>query len=146
MSGGRFLIVDKRILPACLTDVLKARKLIESGAVKDVSAAVKQMGISRSTYYKYKDAVFEPDETAAGRKAVVSMLLSHETGVLSSVLGLFSNQGANILAITQSLPIGGKASVTLSADVSRLKCDARELMRALAALAGVEQARLVAIE
>ena len=79
-----FLIVHKKILPVYYEKVLEARQLVESGAVRDVSAAVRAVGISRSTYYKYKDFIYSPDNGDAGRKAVISMQLSHEIGVLST--------------------------------------------------------------
>ena len=81
-----YLIVSKNILPDVYERVIEARNLINSGSVKSISEAVKAVGISRSTYYKYKDYVFSPDENSIGRKAVVSMMLKHEKGVLSNVL------------------------------------------------------------
>lgn len=146
MCASAYLIVDKRILPDYFDKVIETRRLLASGNVKEVSAAVKLTGISRSTYYKYKDYVFEPDETASGRKAVFMMLLSHETGVLSGVLTLFSRMGANIYTITQSPPINEKASVTLSADVSGLMCEVHEMLHRINGIAGVEHARLIAME
>jgi len=146
MGSNTYYIVDKRILPDYFEKVIKTRKLIDSGAVKEVSAAVRITGISRSTYYKYKDFIFEPDETASGRKAVFLLLLSHETGVLSSVLSKISSLGANILTITQSPPINEKASVTLSCDIAGMQSEAHELVRSLQEISGVEQARLIAME
>ena len=78
---SNYLIVHKSILPDYYEKVLEARRLMTSGKVKEVSQAVKQVGISRSTYYKYKDYLFEPSEIAGGRKAVLSMLLDHTPGV-----------------------------------------------------------------
>lgn len=146
VSKQRFLIVDKSILPDYYEKVIRTRQLLSSGAVREVSAAVRITGISRSTYYKYKDFIFEPEETASGRKAVFLMTLAHEAGTLSGVLSLFSEMGANIISITQSPPIHEKASVTLTADVSRLKQEVNDLLRLVGAIPGVEQSRLLAIE
>ncbi len=146
MSGNTYLIVDKRILPDYFEKVIQTRKLLNSGAVKEVSAAARETGISRSTYYKYKDYIFEPDETASGRKAVFTMLLNHETGVLSGVLTYFSSMGLNILTITQSPPINERASVTLSADMRAMKSDVSQVVEGLNRLSGVEHAKLVAME
>ena len=71
-----YLIVHKNILPEYYEKVLEARRLLESGKARDVSQAVKEVGISRSTYYKYKEYILEPSEMAGGRKAVLSMLLA----------------------------------------------------------------------
>lgn len=146
MSDRSFLIVDKRILPDYFEKVVETRRLLSSGIVREVSAAVRMTGISRSTYYKYKDFIFEPDETASGRKAVFLMMLNHETGVLSGVLSLFSELNANILTITQSPPINEKASVTLSADVANASLETHEILKRLAGIPGVEHARLIALE
>lgn len=144
--SNNFLIVDKHILPDYYEKVIRTRQLLTSGSVREVSAAVRMTGISRSTYYKYKDFIFEPEETSSARKAVFLMILSHETGVLSSVLSLFSEIGANILAISQSPPIQEKASVMLSADIGGIGTEISEVLKKLTDLSGVEQARLLTME
>ena len=141
-----YLIIHKSILPDYYDKVLEVRRLLESGAVREVSQAVKQVGISRSTYYKYKDYILEPSEMATGRKAVLSVMLSHEPGILSSVLAHISDQGASVLTITQSLPIHGKASVTITLDISGMPGPMTQLMSALESSPGVEHPRLVAVE
>ena len=146
MGNNNYLIVDKCILPDYYEKVVRTRQLLTSGSVHEVSVAVRMTGISRSTYYKYKDYIFEPQETASARKAVFLMLLSHAPGVLSGVLALVSEMGANILTISQNPPIHEKASVTLTADVDNLKCEVNELLKRLLTIQGVEQARLLAIE
>ena len=141
-----YLLIHKSILPAYYEKVLKVRRLLESGQEKEVSQAARAVGISRSTYYKYKDFILEPSEGKVGRKAVFSLMLAHEAGVLSSVLTRISEKGGSVLTITQSLPIRGQASVTLSLDVGELKIATPELLEELKQLDGVEQARLVAVE
>ena len=117
MSTGKYLLVDKRILPPYFEKVVLARTLATSGQVKDVSEAVKQAGISRSTYYKYKDYVFATNTDTECRKAVITFTLSHKTGMLGEVLKKLSEDGANILTITQNLPINSKANVVMSIDL-----------------------------
>ena len=141
-----YLIVHKSILPEYYEKVLFARRLLEDGKVREVSQAVKQAGISRSTYYKYKDFILEPTDISGGRKAVLSMVLDHEPGVLSALLSHISDHGGSVLAINQSLPIRGKASVNISLDVSAMGCTLAELLRSLGSINGVEQVRLVAVE
>ncbi len=142
----QYLIIHKSILPEYYEKVVAARRLLEEGRVREVSQAVKQVGISRSTYYKYKDFILEPSEMGGGRKAVLSLMLSHEPGVLSAVLAHISQQGGSVLTITQSLPIHGKASVTITLDVSGMAGALTGLMAALADTPGVENPRLVAVE
>lgn len=146
MSGGKYLLVDKTILPSCYEKVVEARTLISSGQVKDVSEAVKRAGISRSTYYKYKDYVFALNTDTECRKAVITFTLSHKAGMLGEVLKKLSEVGANILTITQNLPINSKAHVVTSIDISLIKCDINDLIGQINNIAGVSSVRLVAIE
>lgn len=141
-----YLMIHKSILPEYYEKILKARHLLESGKVREISQAVRQVGISRSTYYKYKDYILEPSEMADGRKAVLSMMLNHEPGVLSALLLQISAQGGSVLTITQSLPIHGRASVTLTLDVSAMQENLTRLLERVSRTPGVENARLVAIE
>ncbi len=141
-----YLIIHKSILPEYYEKVLQVRHLMESGRVHDVSQAVREVGISRSTYYKYKDFILEPSAMASGRKAVLSMMLAHEPGVLSALLSCISASGASVLTITQSLPVHNRASVTISLDVSSLTCELTELIDHIERTPGVENAKLLAIE
>ena len=141
-----YLIVHKSILPDYYEKVLEARRLMDTGKVREVSQAVRQVGISRSTYYKYKDYIFEPSDMAGERKAVLSMMLDHTPGVLSALLRTISEAGASVLTITQSLPIHDLASVTLSLDVSSLTVTIAELLRSMEETAGVDNVRLLAVE
>jgi chorismate mutase len=143
---NQFLIVHRSALPDYFQKVVEAKALLASGRIRDVSAAAKAAGISRSTYYKYKDYVFEPSQMSEGRRAVLSMVLEHETGVLSGLLSRVSAMGASVLTITQSLPLRQKAGVTLSLDVGSMPGTTAELLQALEAAPGVSQVRLVAVE
>ena len=141
-----YLIVHKSILPEYFETVLKAKHLLEEGKAKNVMQATKMVGISRSTYYKYKDYILEPIRISDGRKAVISMLLSHETGILSHVLSIISQAGASILTITQSLPVHGNASVTITLDISAMPAAITNLLKDIDDCQGVENAKLIAID
>ena len=143
---SNYLIVHKSILPEYYEKVLECRRLMESGKVREVSQAVKQVGISRSTYYKYKDYIFEPSDMAGSRKAVFSMMLDHTPGVLSSLLAYISQIRASVLTITQSLPIHNKASVTISMDITDTETTIDALTAGIAAIPGLDNVRLLAIE
>ncbi len=142
----KYLIIDKAILPDYYEKVIEARDLVESRKAKDVSEAVRRVGISRSTYYKYKDYIFAPNHDTLGKKAVIAFNLAHKAGALSETLKKLTEGGANILTINQNLPIGGKAHVLLSLDTQNLSLDMDVLLRELARLSGVTGVRLVAIE
>ena len=141
-----YLIVHKSILPEYFETVLKAKHLLEEGKAKNVMQATKMVGISRSTYYKYKDYILEPIRISDGRKAVISMLLSHETGILSHMLSKISEAGASILTITQSLPVHGNASVTITLDISGMPSTITNLLNEIGDCQGVENAKLIAID
>lgn len=141
-----YLIVEKSALPDYFIKVVEARRLLESGAYTQVIDAVQAVGISRSTYYKYKDKVLEPSQLTVGRKASLMLQLSHEAGMLSRVLSAVSACNANVLTITQSLPIHGKASIMLSIDLSQLSKGIDAMVDELTAIDGVDQVRLLALE
>ena len=141
-----YLIVEKSALPDYFLKVVEARRLLESGACQQVSGACEQVGISRSTYYKYKDKFIEPTRLTVGRKAVLMLMLDHESGVLSKVLNRLTGFAVNILTITQSLPIHDRASVTISMDISELSDTLDAMLDTLSQVPGVESLRLVAVE
>ena len=151
MIGGapmlnEYLIVEKSALPDYFLKVVEARRLLESGACAQVIDAVHAVGISRSTFYKYKDKILEPSQLTVGRKASLMLQLNHEAGMLSKVLSAVSACRGNVLTITQSLPIHGVASIMLSLDLSQLSRGIDELTRELGAIDGVENVRLLALE
>ena len=142
----KYLIVSKKILPDVYEKVIEARNLINTGSAKGISEAVKSVGISRSTYYKYKDYVFSPDENQIGRKAVISMMLRHEKGVLSNVLNYLSQEHANILTINQSIPINGRASVNVSLDISDISKSIDDVILEMKKIKGASSVKLLSVE
>ena len=146
MINNKYLLVDKEILPSYYEKVIEARSLLSSGKVKDVSEAAKSVGISRSTYYKYKDYVFATNSDVDGRKAIISFTLAHKPGILSEVLGALSERGANILTITQNLPVNSKAHVVLTLDVSALNQDITLMIKDINSIVGVSGTKLIAVE
>ena len=141
-----YLIVEKSALPDYFIKVVEARRLLQSGVYTQVIDAVHAAGISRSTYYKYKDKILETSQLTVGRKASLMLQLNHQAGMLSKVINTLSGCNANILTITQSLPIHGKASIMLSIDLAQLSRSVDEMVNALSAIDGVEQVRLLAVE
>ena len=142
----KFYIVDSSILPEVLDKVIEARTLLLNGEVRQVSEAVKKVGISRGTYYKYKDYVFLPDKGLNARKAVISLMLHHDKGILSEVLQIMSQGNANILTINQNIPIHDWASVVISFDISDMNISIDELMEKLRICHGVNNPQLLAVE
>lgn len=141
-----YLIIHKSILPEYYSKVMEVRHLMESGKCHEISQAVKQVGISRSTYYKYKDFIYEPSDLTKGRKAVISVMLIHEPGILSAMLSVISQTGASVYAITQSPPIHETASVTITLEISSMAGSMAELMDELCKIDGLENPKILAIE
>ena len=141
-----YLIIERTALPDYFLKVVEARKLLENGVCDQVSEAVRRVGISRSTYYKYKDRIIEPSELNIGHKAKLMLTLTHEAGNLSRVLNEVSAFGANILTITQSLPLHGTASIMISLDTNKMDHAIEQLIDDLQRLEGVEKVRLLAVE
>ena len=140
-----YLIVHKDLLPPNLEQVMEAKKLLMSHEVSSISEAVKKVGISRNTYYKYKDYVYEEKDSSI-RHAVISMVLSDEKGALSSVINTVSRNEANILTISQAVPIGGYANVLITLDISNIASDIKKLLEELEILPATKSVSLDAIE
>lgn len=143
---SKYYVVSGDILPDVLEQVMQARILLQSGKAKRISEAVKMVGISRGTYYKYKDAVFSFNAEQSNRKAIISMILRNEKGTLSKVLSLVSVKQVNVLAINQTIPINGIANVALTLDISDLEISIQSLVSLIEAMPMVEKADLVTVE
>lgn len=143
---SKYYVVSGDILPDVLEQVMQASILLQSGKAKRISEAVKMVGISRGTYYKYKDAVFSFNAEQSNRKAIISMILRNEKGTLSKVLSLVSVKQVNVLAINQTIPINGIANVALTLDISDLEISIQSLVSLIEAMPMVEKADLVAVE
>ncbi|MEF9918697.1 MAG: ACT domain-containing protein [Eubacterium sp.] len=140
-----YLIVSKKILPDYYNKVVEARILLESSQCKSVSDAVKRVGISRSTYYKYKDYIFKPSEDF-GRKFTISMILDDQPGILSEVLYILREHQTSIITIHQDIPINHAAVVILTLDGKDLLCSIEDLVGDLVVLKGVHNVNLIAME
>ena len=140
----KYLIIDKEVLPDYFEKVVDAKNMVNSGM--DVSKAVKTVGISRSTYYKYKDYVFTPQEDLTGKKPIISLLLKNEKGILSEVLNDLLLVNVNILSVSQSIIINKRASLELVIDMGEMLETIEQLLQRLSDMDGVVNVRLVAIE
>ena len=113
----KYFVLKKKAVPEVLLKVVEARKLLESGRAESVQEAADLVGISRSSFYKYKDDIFPFHDNARGTTITMVIQMDDEPGLLSLVLQIIADYHANILTIHQSIPINGIASLTLSVDV-----------------------------
>lgn len=133
------LLVDAAILPEVFGKVLYVKGLLQAGQADSATEAARMAGISRSAFYKYKDAVFSYDASRSGNILTVHFILRDRPGVLSSVLAAFADAGANILTVNQNIPSGGRASVSISARTDRMEMPVGDFVQALGRVAGVER-------
>lgn len=141
---AKYYLVDGSALPEVFIRVTEARELLDTGEVQTVAEAAAKVGISRSAYYKYKDAVMPFQDIGRGRIVTIQIMLRHHLGVLSAVLGLFAGTGANILTINQGIPTNGTAPVTVTADTADMTISTEELLGQLTAQEGVISASVAA--
>lgn len=140
----QYFIVDAQALPEIFLKVAEAKRLLDTGEIHTVNLAAKQVGISRSAFYKYKDAVRPFHDMLNGRIVTFQILLKNEPGVLSAVLNIFALSGANILTINQGIPAGGSAVVSVGAETSGLVMTMEELLAQVAGETGVVRCEILA--
>lgn len=146
MEENKFYIVNGDVLPDVFYKVLEVKELLHTGKVKDISEGVKVVGISRSTYYKYKDTVYQMAEGVNSKKITIVLLLSHKSGALSRVLDFIATNKLNILTINQDIPINMTANVTITLDVSRIKGDVKKFLYKISEIDEVIKVRVLAVE
>ena len=137
MRSNSFLVIDKNALPEIYEKVVYATSLLESGEAANTSEAVKMAGISRSVYYKYKDCVFPYQKKDSGGIVTVQVVLHDKPGVLVNLLTVFYEANANILTVTQNIPVKGRAFVSVSARGEDMAIDADELLMRVKDVVGV---------
>ena len=113
----KYFVVRERAVPEVLLKVVQAKKLLDSEKVSTVQEAAEQIGISRSSFYKYKDDIFPFHEETRGKTITFIIQMDDEPGILSVVLQTIAHFHGNILTIHQSIPINGVATLTLSVDI-----------------------------
>lgn len=140
----KYYLVAAEALPEIFIRVAEAKRMMQTGEADTVGAATKMAGISRSAFYKYKDAVQPFNNMKSGHIITFYAMLKDNPGVLSNVLAIFAGTGANILTINQSIPTNGCAAVTISAETSEMEQNLEELLAAAAAVEGVLKFEILA--
>lgn len=140
----KYFIVEAEALPEIYLKVAETKRLLEIGEETTVNAATQRTGISRSAFYKYKDAVRPFNDMLHGRIITVQIMLRDEPGVLSAVLNVFAELGGNILTINQGIPVNGCAAVSIGAETSGLSVPMEELLGAVGHVPGVIHCEILA--
>ena len=142
----QYFVLKEKAVPEVLLKVVEAKRLIDSGKIASVQEATEKVGISRNSFYKYKDDIFPFHETARGKTITMVIQLEDEPGLLSVVLKTIAEFHANILTIHQSIPINGIASLTLSVDVLPQTGDVAEMVARIEEQDGIHYVKILARE
>ena len=140
---GQYYVLKEKAVPDVLLRVVEAKRLLDSGKTDSVQDATEQVGISRSSFYKYKDDIFPFHETAKGKTITMVIQLDDEPGLLSLVLKKVAEFKANILTIHQTIPVNGIASLTLSVDILPTTGDSSEMIEQIERLKGVRYLKIL---
>lgn len=141
-----YYIVDKKVMPEVFLKVVEAKELLDKGSVLSVQEAVESVGVSRSAYYKYKDYVSALSNNSRGKIVILAFNLEDKAGILSLVLNIMADHSANVLTINQTIPIGGVANVTITADTSDMKQSVGDMLKNISKIHGVLTLKIIARE
>lgn len=141
-----YFVLKEKAVPEVLLKVVEAKRLIESGKCQSVQDATERVGISRSSFYKYKDDIFRFHEDSKGKTITMVIQLEDEPGLLSAVLKSVAEYGANILTIHQSIPVNGVASLTLSVEVLPETGDISDMIENIEGVEGIQYVKILARE
>lgn len=142
----KYFVVKQKAIPEVLLKVVEAKRLLESEKVLSIQEAVDAVGISRSSFYKYKDDIFPFHDNSQGTTITLTFQMDDEPGILSDVLKIIAEYRANILTIHQSIPINGIASLTLSIQVLQTTGDISRMIEQLEGQPSVHHVKILAKE
>lgn len=142
----KYFVVKQKAIPEVLLKVVEAKRLLESEKVLTIQEAVDAVGISRSSFYKYKDDIFPFHDNSQGTTITLTFQMDDEPGILSDVLKIIAEYRANILTIHQSIPINGIASLALSIQVLQTTGDISRMIEQLEGQPSVHHVKILAKE
>ena len=140
----KYYIIETTALPEIFLKVAEAKRMLTTGEATTVNEATKRLGISRSAFYKYRDAILPFQDMIKGRIITFQLMLHDEPGVLSALLMVFANRKANVLTINSIVPTNGYALVTISAELTDVEVPLEELMEEMSAVFGVIKVEVIA--
>ena len=143
---ANYYIIKRKALPEVFLKVVQAKTLLEKEKAITIQEAVDAVGISRSSFYKYKDTIFPFYENSRGRAVTIALKLDDEPGLLSRVLNIIAEYKANILTIHQTIPINGVANITMSMEILPTTGDIQEMITCMEECEGIHQVKILARE
>ena len=145
-DSTEYYVVKQRALPEVLLKVVEAIRLVETKRAMSVQDAVDLVGISRSSFYKYKDDIFKFHDNARGTTLTLTFDMDDEPGALSDVLKVIAECGANILTIHQSIPINGVAALSISIQVLETTKNVSDMLACMERQEYVHHVKVLATE
>lgn len=142
MDKVKYYLVNSNILPSVYSKVVEAKNYLASGEASSASQAAKMAGISRSAYYKYKDAIFEYNGDNNDEAVTINAKLKDNAGVLSALMNELYKAGANVLSVSQSVPVNSIADVSVTVRSTEMTATAQELLNNIKSINGVKSAQL----
>lgn len=139
----QFVLVRDDILPDAMKKTLKVKELLERGKMTSISEAVESVDLSRSAFYKYRDRIFPFHHIVKEQLITLFFHLEDRAGALSKLLSVVAESGCNVLTIHQTIPLLGKANVTLSLDIQHMQDSVNDLLGNLSRLDFVEKVHLL---
>ena len=146
MKETNYYVIKKKAVPEVLLKVLEVQKLLDSKKAVSVLEATEMVGISRSSYYKYKDGIFPFYAGKKGRSITFVIEVDDQPGVMASILNIFALYKANILTIHQSIPINGKGLLTVSVDIEDSETDVSAMIQDVEKTEDVSYVKVIAME
>ena len=141
-----FFVLKEKAVPEVLLKVVEAKRLLDSGKVVSIQDATDAVGISRSSFYKYKDDIFPFHENKRGKTVTMVIQLEDIPGLLSTLLRAIDKYKFNILNIHQSIPVNGIVNLTLSIDVFDSGDKVDEMVGTMESVDGVHYAKILSRE
>lgn len=142
----KFYLVKEKAVPEVLLKVVEAKRILNSEKSATVLEATERVGISRSSFYKYKDDIQPFHEQAKGRTVTFILQMDDKPGILSDILRTVADFHGNILTIHQSIPISGIATLTLSVEILPEAGDAEDLVDQMTQQEGVHDLKIIGRE
>lgn len=139
----KFILVREDVLPEAMIKTLQAKELLERGQAVSVGDATKKAGLSRSAFYKYRDTVFPFHSVVKEKIVTLFFYLEDRSGTLSEILRIIASYSCNILTIHQTIPIQGRANVTVSLNVSGINRSLNDLLEELQAFEFVNKVEIL---
>ena len=144
-EDSKYYVVKQKALPEVLLKVAQVNKIIETKRMS-IAEATESVGISRSSYYKYKDDIFPFRYNVKGKTITFVLSMDDEPGILSVVLKTIAEYKANLLTIHQTIPVNGAASLTLSVDILPTTGDSAKMIEQIEQLSGVRYLKILSRE